>query len=63
LPLILVVGLWIMFLQDSMANERDYIEIGMNCADVCIVLDRGLNGRRLDELSQSVVEAIKQFNT
>ena len=52
-----------MFLQDSMANERDYIEIGMNCADVCIVLDRGLNGRRLDELSQSVVEAIKQFNT
>jgi len=46
-----------------MANDRDYVEIGMNCADVCDVLDRGLKGRRLDELSQSVLEAIKQFTS
>ena len=47
--------------QDSMANEADYIDLGLACADVCKALDRGLNGRRADELSQSVFEAIIQL--
>ena len=42
-----------------MANEQDYVDLGSTCANVCKVLDRGLNGKRLEELSQSVLEAIQ----
>ena len=50
-------------IQDSMVNETEYIELGLACADVCRALDRGMNGRRVDELSQSVFEAIGQLTT
>ena len=46
-----------------MANRTDYVELGLACAEVCKALDRGVNGRRMDELSQSVFEAIEQLNT
>ena len=49
--------------QDSMANRSDYVELGLACAEVCKALDRGMNGRRMDELSQSVFEAIEQLTT
>ena len=49
--------------QDSMVNKTDYIELGLICADVCKALDRGMNGRRVDELSQSVFGAIGQLTT
>ena len=49
--------------QDSMANEIDYVELGLACADVCRALDRGMNGRRVDELSQPVFEAIAQLTS
>lgn len=48
-------------LQDSMVNEGDYVDLGLACADVCKALDRGMNGRRVDQLSQSVFEAIGQL--
>ena len=44
-----------------MVNETDYVELGIACADVCKALDRGMNGRKLDDLSQSVREAIEQL--
>ena len=44
-----------------MANEKEYVDIGSTCANVCKVLDRGLNGKRLDELSQAVLEAIQEL--
>ena len=44
-----------------MVNEQDYVELGLNCADICGALDRGLNGKRLDDISQSVCEAIRQL--
>ena len=47
--------------QDSMANELDYVELGLSCADICRALDRGMNGRRLDEFSQSVRDAMGQL--
>ena len=47
--------------QDSMANESDYVELGLACADVCKALHRGMNGKTLDDLSQSVREAIEQL--
>ena len=46
-----------------MINEEDYVDLGLGCADVCRALDRGMNGRRVDELSQSVFEAIAQLTT
>ena len=49
--------------QDSMVNEIDYVELGLACADVCKALDRGMKGRRADELSQSVNEVIAQLTT
>ena len=49
--------------QDSMANELDYVELGLTCANICGALNRGMNGRRLDELSQSACDAINQLTT
>jgi hypothetical protein len=42
-------------------NERDYVELGLNCADICGALDRGMNGKKLDDLSHSVCQAINQL--
>ena len=49
--------------QDAMANRMDYVELGLACADVCTALDRGLNGKRLNDLNSSMCEAIKQLTT
>ena len=44
-----------------MINQMEYVELGLACADVCRVLDRGVNRRRVDQLSQSVLRAIEQL--
>ena len=49
--------------QDSMTNEVDYVEIGLTCSDICNALGRGMNGKRPDDLSQSVYDAIAQLTT
>jgi len=46
-----------------MTNRADYVELGLACANVCAALDRGLNGKRLCDLNNSVCEAIKQLTT
>ena len=46
-----------------MINEEDYVDLALACADVCKVLDRGMDGRQVDELSQPVLEAIEQLTT
>ena len=46
-----------------MNNQGDYVELGLACADVCTALDRGLRGKRLNDLNDSVCEAIKQLTT
>ena len=43
------------------ANDADYVELGLSCADICRALERGMDGKRLDDLSQSVCEAINQL--
>ena len=50
-------------IQDSMANKRDYVELGKTCASVCEALSQGLNGRQLDDLSKSVLGAIERLTT
>lgn len=57
------MGFRFTFFQESMANEQDCVDLGLSCADVCTALDRGLKGKRLDELSQSVLKAIQQLTT
>ena len=44
-----------------MVNEQDYVELGLSCADVCQALDRGLEGRRGDELTKSMLGAIEKL--
>ena len=46
-----------------MINEGDYVELGLSCADICRALDRGMDGKKLDEVGQSVCEAINQLTT
>ena len=46
-----------------MANKSDYVELGLTCANVCKALRRGMSGRKLDDLSQSVREAVEQLTT
>jgi len=46
-----------------MINQMDYVELGLACAEVCTALDRGLDGKRLNDLNNSVCEAIKQLTT
>ena len=46
-----------------MIDEADSVDLGIACADVCIALDRGMKGRREDELNQSVLEAIVRLTT
>lgn len=47
-------------LQD-MTNELDYVDIGLVCADICTVLNRGMDGKPPNDLSRSVYEAIHQL--
>ena len=51
------------YIQDSMMNEQDYVELGLSCADICRALARGMDGKKLNDLSQSVCEAINQLTT
>ena len=46
-----------------MANKADYVELGLNCADVCKALDQGIKGRKLDDLNQPVLDAIARLTT
>ena len=46
-----------------MATRTDYVELGLACADICEAIDRAMKGRRMDNLNQSVFEAIEQLTT
>lgn len=53
--------IWVV--QDSMINEEDYVDLGLACNAICTTLDQGLNGKRLSELSDSLVDTISQLTT
>ena len=44
-----------------MGKKDVYINLGLSCADVCGALDRGLNGRRSDKLSEPTQKAIEKL--
>jgi hypothetical protein len=41
-----------------MANEEDYVELGLFCAEVCDALYQELKGRPPEDLSESALRAI-----
>ena len=49
--------------QDKMANEQDYVDLGLSCAGVCKALEHGMGGRKLGHLSKLVCDAINQLTT
>ena len=49
--------------QESMVNALDYVELGIFCSDICKALDRGMDGKKPDDLSQSMCDAINQLTT
>jgi hypothetical protein len=61
LPSSVVAGFRLTFIQDSMMNRDDCVELGSACADVCKALERGLQGKRSDDLSQPVLDAIEEL--
>jgi hypothetical protein len=54
---------WLTICQDYMANEEDYVELGLFCAEVCDALYQELRGRQPGDLSQSMLRAIGQLTT
>ena len=46
-----------------MANEQDFVDRGLSCADICKALKRGMGETKLEDLSKSVREAINQLTT
>ena len=46
-----------------MANEDDYVDLGLTCNTVCAALDRALKEKQLNDLNGSVVDAIGQLTT
>ena len=46
-----------------MANEQDFVDLGLSCADICIALKRGIGEKKLEDLSKSVRDAINQLKT
>ena len=46
-----------------MTNEQDYVELGRELANVYKVLKYLMKGRRLEEFSRHVCEAIQQLST
>ena len=56
-------GLQFTLIQGFTFNTQEYVDLGIYCADVCKALDRGLDGRRLDDLSPSALGAIQQLTT
>ena len=46
-----------------MPNQRDCVDLGISCADVCKALGQGLKEKRLGELSESLLEGIGELAT
>ncbi|KAF9780572.1 hypothetical protein BJ322DRAFT_1112560 [Thelephora terrestris] len=50
-------------IRDSAANDQEYVKLGLSCANVCRALDRGLNGRRTEDLGGYLLGMIETLTT
>lgn len=44
-----------------MANEKDYVELGLSCVVICKALDQGMDGKGPDDLGEPVRHAMSDF--
>ena len=44
-----------------MANEADYVALGLTCAEVCTAIKEGMSGKRESELNEPVRKAIARL--
>ena len=58
-PLLLKLNFRLVFIQHTMANDQNYIELGQACTDACHALYWELKGRQLNALNQPVLHAIR----
>lgn len=49
--------------QDVIANDQDCVDFGQACADIYKALERGMGGKKLEDLSRTMGDAIKQLTT
>ena len=46
-----------------MANDQEYVDLGLSCANICKALERGMGDKKLNDLNKSVCDAINQLTT
>ena len=46
-----------------MADEQDYVDLGLSCTGVYGALGWGMGGKKLGDLNKSVCDAINQLTT
>ena len=44
-----------------MINQEDYVALGEICIDICTALEQGMDGKKLSDLNQPVLKAIKRL--
>ena len=44
-----------------MANEADYVALGLTCAEICTAIKEGMDGKRERELNGPVRKAIDRL--
>jgi hypothetical protein len=49
------------FVQDTMANEQDYVDLGLHCAKICETLKRGMDKTKQEDFSRCLCEAVDQL--
>ena len=49
--------------QRTTGKRDDFVDLGLSCADVCEALDRALDGKRSDDLSEPACKAIEKLTT
>ena len=45
-----------------MANKRDFLGLGKSCENIFRILNRGLNKKKLDQISQTVLAAVGELD-
>jgi hypothetical protein len=48
-------------MQDFTSNKTDYVDLGLACVEVCKTLTRAMKGKKEDDLSPFMIEAVGQL--
>ncbi|KAF9787278.1 hypothetical protein BJ322DRAFT_1107340 [Thelephora terrestris] len=55
------VSILLGMIKDTMANEQDYVDLGLHCAKICETLKRGMDKTKQEDFSKCLCEAIDQL--